>query len=47
MSINDSILITGAGMIGILAAQIARLNRGSSVVLIGRIAEKLDIAREC
>jgi 2-desacetyl-2-hydroxyethyl bacteriochlorophyllide A dehydrogenase len=44
---GDNILITGTGLIGILAAQVASINKGSTVVLTGRSKEKLDIAREC
>jgi 2-desacetyl-2-hydroxyethyl bacteriochlorophyllide A dehydrogenase len=44
---DEHILVTGTGIIGILAAQLAQLNRSSNVVLIGRTSEKLNIAREC
>ncbi len=44
---NENILITGTGLIGILAAQVAGTNLNSNVVLTGRTDEKLDIARQC
>ena len=47
ISYNDNILITGTGIIGILAAQVAIVNKSSNVVLTGRTKEKLDIAIRC
>ena len=44
---DDHILITGTGIIGILAAQVAQLNKSSIVVLTGRTIEKLNMAKEC
>lgn len=43
---DENIFITGTGLIGILAAQVAQLNQSSTVVLSGRTKEKLDLARE-
>ena len=43
----DNILITGTGLIGILAAQVASVNKSSRVILTGRTKEKLDIAIKC
>jgi len=45
--IANHVLVTGTGLIGILAAQVAQLNRASTVILTGRTARKLDIARQC
>lgn len=44
---NENILITGTGLIGILAAQVAGINLNSKVVLTGRTKEKLDVALQC
>lgn len=43
---DENILITGTGLIGILAAQVAQLNKSSRVILSGRTRSKLDAARE-
>jgi len=45
--LNENILITGGGFIGILAAQVASASKSTTVVLTGRTKEKLDAAVEC
>ena len=46
-SYDEKILITGAGFIGILAAQAAQLDKGSLVILTGRSKHKLETAKNC
>lgn len=43
----ENILITGTGLIGILAAQVGSTYLSTNVVLTGRTEEKLNIAKEC
>jgi 2-desacetyl-2-hydroxyethyl bacteriochlorophyllide A dehydrogenase len=46
-SFDDVILVTGAGFIGILAAQAAQLNKNAHVILTGRSKQKLQLAMAC
>lgn len=43
----ENILITGTGLIGIMAAQVAQINSSSSVIVTGRTEEKLERAKKC
>lgn len=44
---DNNILITGTGLIGILAAEVAQLNQSSNAILTGRTIDKLEAAKKC
>jgi 2-desacetyl-2-hydroxyethyl bacteriochlorophyllide A dehydrogenase len=47
ISLGDSVVVFGAGLIGQFAAQFAQLSGGRPVVSVDRLARRLDAAREC
>jgi 2-desacetyl-2-hydroxyethyl bacteriochlorophyllide A dehydrogenase len=47
ISLGDSIIVMGAGLIGQFASQFAKLSGGRHVVIVDRIASRLRAALEC
>jgi 2-desacetyl-2-hydroxyethyl bacteriochlorophyllide A dehydrogenase len=47
LSLGDSILVFGAGLIGQLAAQLSQLSGGRPVTVVDRLSGRLEVAREC
>jgi 2-desacetyl-2-hydroxyethyl bacteriochlorophyllide A dehydrogenase len=47
ISLGDSTIVMGAGLIGQFAAQFAQLSGGRPVVIVDRLAGRLQAARDC
>jgi threonine dehydrogenase-like Zn-dependent dehydrogenase len=47
IQIGEPVAVVGQGLVGQLAAQLARINGARPVIVLDRFAQRLEIAREC